>query len=65
MRSETERRLPDARHSKTRVELLESVPALGYLTISNALQWRLQYTRVIDKAGEVDGIHRVWRGEEA
>lgn len=31
----------------------------GYLTISNALQWRLQYTRVITQAGLVDGIDRV------
>lgn len=31
----------------------------GYLTISNALQWRLQYGRVISVAGEVSGIRRV------
>ena len=40
-------------------ELLESPPKIGYLTISNALQWRLQYKRVVDKAGSVDGILRV------
>ena len=39
--------------------ILESPPEVGYLTISNALQWRLQYRRVIDKAGNVDGIIRV------
>ena len=43
-------------------ELLESPPELGYLTISNALQWRLQYKRIIEKAGTVDGILRVARG---
>jgi hypothetical protein len=32
---------------------------IGYLTISNALQWRLQYTRAIEKAGTVPGITRV------
>lgn len=32
---------------------------IGYLTISNALQWRLQYSRVIEKAGVVDGILKV------
>lgn len=32
---------------------------IGYLTISNALQWRLQYARVIEKAGTVPGITRV------
>ena len=31
----------------------------GYLTISNALQWRLQYSRVILEAGNIDGIIRV------
>ncbi len=37
-----------------------SARLLGYLTISNALQWRLQYRRVIEQAGQVDGIVRVW-----
>jgi len=40
-------------------EILQNSPRTGYLTISNALQWRLQYRRVIEKAGEVDGILRV------
>ena len=31
----------------------------GYLTISNALQWRLQYSRVIDKAGNTAGIVKI------
>ncbi len=31
----------------------------GYLTISNALQWRLQYGRVITKAGLESGVIRV------
>jgi len=31
----------------------------GYLTISNALQWRLQYSRIIAEAGAVEGIVRV------
>lgn len=37
-------------------ELLKQPCEQGYLTISNALQWRLQYARVIDQAGRVDGI---------
>jgi hypothetical protein len=37
-------------------EILATPPELGYLTISNALQWRLQYGRVIEKAGTVEGI---------
>lgn len=40
-------------------ELLQKSPEIGYLTISNALQWRLQYRRVIEKAGDIDGIFRV------
>lgn len=36
--------------------ILASPPAIGYLTISNALQWRLQYGRVVDQAGTVDGV---------
>lgn len=40
-------------------EILAKPPETGYLTISNALQWRLQYRRVIDKAGEINGIQRV------
>ncbi len=40
-------------------ELLVNTPLIGYLTISNALQWRLQYSRVIEKAGHISGIERV------
>ena len=40
-------------------EILRNPPGLGYLTISNALQWRLQYGRVIQQAGEVVGIKRI------
>lgn len=39
--------------------ILQESPNLGFLTISNALQWRLQYGRVIQQAGVVDGIRRV------
>lgn len=39
--------------------IIEQQPHQGYLTISNALQWRLQYGRVIQKAGEVSGIMKV------
>jgi len=40
-------------------ELLSGPPEIGYLTISNALQWRLQYSRVISKAGEVEGVLKI------
>ena len=40
-------------------QVLRQPPELGYLTVSNALQWRLQYGRVIDQAGQVPGILRL------
>ena len=40
-------------------ELIAIPPKQGYLTISNALQWRLQYTRSIESAGSVPGILRL------
>lgn len=40
-------------------ELMRNPCEQGYLTISNALQWRLQYARVIEQAGNVDGILRI------
>lgn len=40
-------------------EVLRNPPLVGYLTISNALQWRLQYSRIIQQAGHVEGIYRV------
>ena len=40
-------------------EILSNPPKQGFLTISNALQWRLQYSRVIEQAGQVEGIYRV------
>ncbi|MGH9437225.1 MAG: restriction endonuclease [Terriglobia bacterium] len=40
-------------------EILKTTPEIGYLTISNALQWRLQYSRVIERAGKVKGVNLV------
>lgn len=37
-------------------EVLSRKPEQGYLTISNALQWRLQYARVIALNNSVDGV---------
>jgi hypothetical protein len=42
-------------------EILQNPPQQGYLTISNALQWRLQYGRVIERAGQEDGILAIHR----
>ena len=40
-------------------EILANPPQIGYLTISNALQWRLQYRRVIEQAGLIEGIQKL------
>ena len=40
-------------------DVLKSPPEVGYLTISNALQWRLQYSRVIAQTGQVTGVIKV------
>ncbi len=40
-------------------EILKKRPGIGYLTISNALQWRLQYSRVIEQAGKVAGVKKI------
>ncbi len=56
-----ERRLPvdEIEASAIADEILSNPPEIGYLTISNALQWRIQYSRVIEKAGSVAGIERL------
>jgi hypothetical protein len=49
----------DIEANKIAEELLKKPCEQGYLTISNALQWRLQYARVIEEAGKTDGILRL------
>ena len=51
--------IDDATALELAEEILADPPEVGYLTISNALQWRLQYRRVIELAGQVDGIVKV------
>lgn len=57
----SERFLPldDIQARQLAEEILKKRPDIGYLTISNALQWRLQYSRVIEQAGKVDGVNQV------
>lgn len=43
--------------------ILENPPMVGYLTISNALQWRLQYGRVVTLSEKVDGISPIIKYE--
>lgn len=42
-------------------EILRNKPEQGYLTISNALQWRLQYDRAIKKAGSESGLRSIYK----
>jgi hypothetical protein len=39
--------------------ILHKTPEQGYLTISNALQWRLQYTRVVYLTDNIKGIYKL------
>lgn len=39
--------------------VLKNKPKQGYLTISNALQWRLQYSRVISLKNEIKGVDNI------
>ncbi|MEM9887863.1 MAG: restriction endonuclease [Bacteroidota bacterium] len=40
-------------------KILNDMPKQGYLTISNALQWRLQYGRIVRLAESVEGISKL------
>ncbi len=40
-------------------QILQSPPEQGYLTISNALQWRLQYQRIVTLDKKVKGIIKI------
>lgn len=40
-------------------EILKTPPLQGYLTISNALQWRLQYQRIVSLDKKVSGIKKI------
>lgn len=57
-----ERNLPvdDIGANQLADRILDTPPNQGYLTISNALQWRLQYRRVIDNAGNAIGISKIY-----
>jgi len=54
----TDRNLPaeEITMSQLAEEILANLPQQGYLTISNALQWRLQYGRIVELNEKVEGI---------
>lgn len=45
--------------AKVAEQILQTPPEQGYLTISNALQWRLQYQRIVTLADDVQGIEKI------
>ncbi|MBI5876833.1 MAG: restriction endonuclease [Chloroflexi bacterium] len=58
-----ERHLPidDIQAEVLAAEILQNPPVQGFLTISNALQWRLQYGRALEMAGREDGVVSIYR----
>lgn len=58
-----ERNLPldDIGRRSLAERILARPPQQGYITVSNALQWRLQYGHAIRNAGEVAGVHDLLR----
>ena len=45
--------------SKLAQQILQTPPEQGYLTISNALQWRLQYARIVSLSDDIPGISKI------
>ena len=45
--------------AKVAEQILQSTPEQGYLTISNALQWRLQYQRIVTLVDDIQGIEKI------
>lgn len=45
--------------SKVAEQILQTPPEQGYLTISNALQWRLQYQRIVTLPEDILGIDKI------
>ncbi len=56
-----ERNLPldDIGRRNLAERIVAEPPIQGYITMSNALQWRLQYSRTISVAGKVDGVDSI------
>ena len=59
-----ERNLPLDEIGRTRLasDILKEPPREGYVTLSNALQWRLQYGRLVDLASSAtppDGLEKL------
>lgn len=57
-----ERNLPidDIQASDLADEILLNTPKQGFLTLSTVLQWRLHYSRAIERAGMEEGVTNVY-----
>jgi len=57
----TERNLPADEITLNQLadEIMKKPPTQGYLTVSNALQWRLQYGRIVALESSVPGIEKI------
>jgi len=57
----TDKHLPADEITLTQLaeQILSNPPIIGYLTISNALQWRLQYGRIVNLKENVNGIVKI------
>lgn len=57
----TERNLPADEITLNQLadEIIRNPPPQGFLTVSNALQWRLQYGRVVALQSSVPGIEKI------
>lgn len=45
--------------TKRKKGMLITPPKVGYITISNALQWRLQYGRIVNLEEDIEGITKI------
>ena len=45
--------------AKVAEQILQTPPEQGYLTISNALQWRSQYQRIVALTDDIPGIDKI------
>ena len=57
----TDRNIPaeDITLSEISRSIIANPPKQGYLTISNALQWRLQYGRIVKLEKKISGINKI------
>lgn len=57
----TDRNIPTDEITLVKIaeDILKNPPEQGYLTISNALQWRLQYQRIVTLTDEITGISKI------